>query len=187
MTLLLNNPDILKKASAEIDAHVGNERLIQESDMPNLPYLHCILNEVLRLYPGGPLLVPHESRENVSVGGYEIPTGTMLLVNAYHIHRDPSIWEEPTKFKPERFESGKADAKQMLPFGMGRRRCPGEGLAIREVGLILGTFIQCFDWRRTGDELVDLSEGSGLTLPKAVSLEAIYRPRQGMMNALSAL
>ncbi|XP_078176461.1 (+)-piperitol/(+)-sesamin synthase CYP81Q2-like [Carex rostrata] len=187
ITLLLNNPDVLKKASVEIDAHVGTKRLVQESDLPNLPYLHCILNEVLRLYPAGPLLVPHESRESVSIGGYEIPRGTMLLVNAYHIHRDPSLWDEPTKFMPERFESDNADAKKMIPFGMGRRRCPGEGLAIREVGLILGTFIQCFDWKRIGDELIDTGEGSGLTLPKAVPLEAMYRPRQVMMDVLSTL
>ncbi|KAJ4749467.1 Cytochrome P450 [Rhynchospora pubera] len=187
MTLLLNNPQVLKKAAAEIDAHVGSERLIQESDMPNLPYLHCILNEVLRLYPGGPLLVPHQSRENVSLGGYEIPKGTMLLVNAYQIHRDPSMWDEPTKFKPERFK-GKAElAKRMIPFGMGRRRCPGEGLAIREVGLILGTFIQCFDWERIGEKFIDLTEGSGLTLPKAAPLEAMYRPRHAMMKVLSSL
>ncbi|KAJ4805843.1 Cytochrome P450 [Rhynchospora pubera] len=189
MTLLLNNPDILKKASAEIDAHVGNKRLIQESDMPNLPYLQCIINEVLRLYPGGAILLPHKSRENVSLGGYEIPAGTILLVNTYQIHRDPSLWEEPTKFKPERFESGKLEAnKQMMfPFGMGRRRCPGEALAMREIGLILGTLIQCFDWQRIGDELVDMSEGPGLTLPKAVPLEAIYRPRLTMMDVLSAI
>ncbi|KAJ1688251.1 hypothetical protein LUZ63_019641 [Rhynchospora breviuscula] len=187
MTLLLNNPQALKKAAAEIDAQVGSERLIQEYDMPNLLYLHCIFNEVLRLYPAGPLLVPHESRKNVTLGGYEIPQGTMLLVNAYHIHRDPSLWDEPTKFKPERFE-GKAElAKRMIPFGMGRRRCPGEGLAIRQVGLVLGTFIQCFDWERIGEELVDLTEGSGLSVPKAVPLEALYRPRHAMMKVLSGL
>ncbi|KAJ3679402.1 hypothetical protein LUZ60_017413 [Juncus effusus] len=185
MTLLLNNPDVLKKATHEINEHVGNERLIRESDMANLPYLHSILQEVLRLYPGGPLLVPHESREQVSIGGYEIPSGTMLLVNAYHIHRDPSLWDEPTKFKPERFE-GESKTKGMIPFGMGRRRCPGEGLAVREVGLILGTLIQCFDWKRVGDELVDMTEGSGLTLPKAVPLEALYRPRPVMKKVLSS-
>ncbi|XP_078176231.1 cytochrome P450 81Q32-like [Carex rostrata] len=187
ITLLLNNPDILKKASAEIDTHVGNKRLVLESDMPNLPYLHCILNEVFRLYPGGPLLVPHQSREHVFIEGYEIPQGTMLVVNAYHIHRDPSLWDEPTKFMPERFESGNAEVKKMITFGMGRRRCPGEGLAVRQVGLMLGTFIQCFDWKRIGDELIDTSEGSGLTLPKAVPLEAMYRPRQVMMDVLSTL
>ncbi|KAJ1698314.1 hypothetical protein LUZ63_006826 [Rhynchospora breviuscula] len=187
MSLLLNNPEVLKKAAAEIEKNIGNERLIEESDIAKIPYLQCILNEVLRLFPGGPLLVPHESREDVTIRGYNVPRGTMLLVNAYHIQRDPDMWEEPEKFKPERFENGKAEGKWMIPFGMGRRRCPGEGLAMREVGLILGTLIQCFDWQRMGDELVDLTEGSGLTLPKAVPLEALYRPREAMVDILAKL
>ncbi|KAJ3698775.1 hypothetical protein LUZ61_002480 [Rhynchospora tenuis] len=178
MSHILNDPEVLVKATYEIDKHVGNERLMEESDMANLPYLNCILNEVLRLYPGGPLLVPHESRKDVIVRGYNIPRGTILLVNVYYIHRDPNVWEEPTKFKPERFEDGKAEGKWMIPFGMGRRRCPGEGLAMREVGLILGTLVQCYDWRRMGNELVDLTEGSGLTIPKAVPLEVMYRPHR---------
>ncbi|XP_078153471.1 (+)-piperitol/(+)-sesamin synthase CYP81Q1-like [Carex rostrata] len=187
MAILLNNPQVLKKAATEIDKHVGNERLIKESDMDQVPYLGCIMREVLRIYPGGPLLLPHESREDVTIGGYNIPRETMVLVNVYQIHRDPDIWEEPEKFKPERFENEKAEGKFMIPFGMGRRRCPGEGLAMREVGLILGTLIQCFDWERTTNELIDLTEGSGLTLPKAVPLEAMYRPREAMMKVLSGL
>ncbi|XP_078158785.1 (+)-piperitol/(+)-sesamin synthase CYP81Q2-like [Carex rostrata] len=187
MAHLLNNPQVLKKAAAEIDKSVGNERLINESDMDQVPYLGCIIREVLRLYPGAPLLLPHESREDVTIGGYKIPHGTMLLVNVYHIHRDPDIWEEPEKFMPERFDNGKAEGKFMIPFGMGRRRCPGEGLAMREVGLILGTLIQCFDWERTTNDLVDLTEGSSLALPKVVPLEAMYRPREAMMKILSGL
>ncbi|XP_078165457.1 isoflavone 3'-hydroxylase-like [Carex rostrata] len=187
MANLLNNPQVLKKAAAEIDKHVGNDRLINESDIALVPYLGYIMSEVLRLYPGAPLLLPHESREDVTIGDYNIPHGTMLFVNVYHIHRDPNIWEEPMKFKPERFNNGKAEGKFMIPFGMGRRRCPGEGLAMRQVGLILGTLIQCFDWKRTTNELVDLTEGSGLTLPKAVPLEAMYRPREAMMEVLSGL
>jgi cytochrome P450 len=187
MTSLVNNPEALQKAAAEIDEHVGNERLIEESDMTHLPYLQCILNEVLRLYPGTPLLVPHQSSEDVTIGGYSIPCGTMILVNAYQIHRDPDTWEEPSKFRPERFANGKTENSWIIPFGMGRRRCPGEGLAMRELGLILGTLIQCFHWQRIGDELVDLIEGSGLTLPKAVPLQAMYRPRENMIKVLSGL
>jgi cytochrome P450 len=187
MTSLLNNPEVLKKATAEIDEHVGNERLIKESDMTHLPYLQCILNEVLRLYPGGPLLLPHQSREDIIIGGYNIPCGTMILVNAYQIHRDPDKWDQPSKFMPERFANKKTENLWMIPFGMGRRKCPGEGLAMREVGLILGTMIQCFDWKRIGDELVDLTEGSGLTLRKAIPLEAMYCPRENMIKVLSGL
>ncbi|KAJ3690429.1 hypothetical protein LUZ61_019593 [Rhynchospora tenuis] len=184
MALLLNNPDVLQKARAEIDAQVGNQRLIQESDLNHLPYLHCIISETLRLYPAGPLLVPHESREEISLGGYEIPKGTMLLVNIYQIQRDPQIWEEPIKFRPERFEDGRSNGKWMAPFGMGRRRCPGEALATREIGVVLGALIQCFDWQRIGSEPIDLTEGSGLTIPKAAPLEVMYRPRKIMTDVL---
>ncbi|KAJ3682522.1 hypothetical protein LUZ60_015095 [Juncus effusus] len=187
MALLLNHPDILNKATAEIDTRVGNNRLIQESDTTNLPYLNCILSETLRLFPAGPLLVPHESREEISLGGYEIPKETMLLVNIYQIQRDAENWEEPTKFKPERFENGNAEGKWMIPFGMGRRKCPGEALAMREMGIMLGTLIQCFDWEKIGDGPVDLTEGAGLTIPKATPLEALYRPRHAMMKVLSEL
>ncbi|KAJ6835321.1 isoflavone 3'-hydroxylase [Iris pallida] len=187
MSLLLNNPDKLKKAKAELDAQSGNGRLIQESDLPNLPYLHCVITETLRLYPAGPLLIPHKSQDECVVGGYSIPRGTMLLVNAYAIHRDSKTWEEPEKFVPERFEESKGEGRKMLPFGMGRRRCPGEGLATRMVGLGLGTMIQCFDWKRIGEEELDMSEGSGLTLPKAHPLKAMYRPSQSMISILSCL
>lgn len=180
---LLNNQIVYKKAIAEIDTHVGTDRLIQESDLACLPYLNCIVNEVLRLNPGSPLLIPHEAREEVLLEGYVIPRGTMLLVNAYQIHRDPQTWDDPTKFKPERFE-GKEEGNWMIPFGMGRRKCPGEELARREVGIILGCLIQYFDWERIDNELINLSEGSGLTLPKAIPVEALYRPRQVMLKAL---
>jgi cytochrome P450 len=183
---LLNEPDILKKAISEIDAHVGNERLIEESDMVNVPYLQHIINETLRVFPTAPLLVPHESSKEVTIGDYEIPPGTMLVVNVYQIQRSPEIWDKPTKFMPERFEQKDAGTKWMIPFGMGRRRCPG-GLAMREMGLVLGTLIQCFDWERVGGKPVDMTEGVGLTLPMAVPLEALYRPRQAMIKVLSEL
>ncbi|ONK64790.1 uncharacterized protein A4U43_C07F29950 [Asparagus officinalis] len=187
MSILLNNPDELHKAQAEIDQHTNNKNMLQESDLPNLPYLNQIVTETLRLYPVGPLLVPHESRTHCTIGGYDVDPGTMLLVNAYAIQRDPTVWDEPDKFMPERFEDAKVDEGKLFPFGIGRRRCPGEGLARRVVGLVLGSLIQCFEWERVGMEKVDMSEGSGLTMPRAVALEAMCRPREGMMEVLSAL
>ncbi|XP_020580019.1 cytochrome P450 81E8-like [Phalaenopsis equestris] len=188
LTLLLNNPLKLLRATREIDEKVGHERLIEEADLINLSYLKCIIKETLRLYPAGPLLVPHESREDCTVGGYHIPQGTMLLVNAYAIHRDPKKWPEPNNFLPERFEDvdvGKVG--DMLSFGMGRRKCPGESLAMKEMGLVLGTLIQCFEWKRVTPQEIDLREGAGLTMPKANPLEALCRPRDAMMNVLSHL
>ncbi|RWW35645.1 hypothetical protein BHE74_00059398 [Ensete ventricosum] len=172
---------------SEIDARVGNGRWLEESDLPSLPYLHCVVTETLRMYPAGPLMVPHESSDECVVVGFHVPRGTILLVNAYAMHRDPKTWDEPARFIPERFEGGKGEGKWMAPFGMGRRKCPGEGLAARMVGLALGTLIQCFEWGRVGDKEVDMAEGSGLSLPKAVALEATCRPRPRLAHLLSEL
>jgi len=189
LTLLLNHPESLKKVRDEIDARVGHERLVTDSDLPNLFYLHNVVKETLRLYPAGPLLVPHESSAECTVAGYDIPRGTMLLINAYAIHRDPDLWDDPTRFRPERFGEAEEAGKgfRMMPFGAGRRSCPGELMANRVMGLALGSLIQCFEWERIGEEEVDLAEGQGLTLPKAVPLEALYKPRTIMMDVLSQL
>lgn len=187
MSLLLNNPQVLQKAREEIEKSVGRSRLMDESDLADLPYLQCIISETLRLYPVVPLLVPHESSKDCWVGGYSIPGGTMLLVNVYAMQRDPNMWEEPTKFRPERFEEGKAEGKWMLPFGMGRRGCPGEGLARKVLGLAAGTLVQCFEWERVGGEVVDMREGSGITTPRAARLEAMCRPRPEMLPLLQKL
>ncbi|XP_019174303.1 PREDICTED: isoflavone 2'-hydroxylase-like [Ipomoea nil] len=187
LSLLLNHPEILKAAQKEIDDLTGQKRLIQESDLGNLPYLHCILNEIMRMFPAGPLLVPHESSEECTVGGYRVPAGTMLMINVYSIQRDPKYWDEPEKFKPERFEgfAGVRDGFKMMPFGSGRRSCPGEGLALRMVGLSLGSLIQCFDWERIGSEMVDMTEGIGLTMPKALPLTANCKTRPFVADLLS--
>ncbi|KAF5817584.1 putative oxidoreductase [Helianthus annuus] len=189
MSLLLNHPQVLKKAQNEIDTVIGNNRLVDESDIPNLPYLRCIINETLRLYPAGPLLVPHEASSDCVVGGYNVPRGTMLIVNQWAIHHDPKVWDEPETFNPERFEGleGTRDGFKLLPFGSGRRSCPGEGLAVRMLGMTLGSIIQCFDWERTSEELVDMTEGPGLTMPKAIPLVAKCKPRVEMTNLLSDL
>lgn len=186
MSLLLNHPAVLKKAQVEIDSVVGLDRLLNESDLSKLPYLHCIINETMRMYRAGLLLIPHESSEECHVGGYRVPSGTMLLINVYSIHRDPRHWREPKKFEPERFEGmeGARDGRKTMPFGSGRRVCPGETLALRMLGVTLGSLIQCFEWGRTGKELADMTEGTGLTMPKARPLVARCRPRECMRSAL---
>lgn len=189
LSLLLNNPKVLKKAHQEIDDRLGHDRLIEELDLAQLPYLRSIIKETLRMYPAGPLLVPHESSKECSVGGFRIPQGTMLLVNLWAIQSDHKIWGDPTEFRPERFEGveGDRDGFKFVPFGSGRRGCPGEALAIRIVGLALGSLIQCFDWERVDEQMVDMTEGGGLTLPKAQPVLAKCRPRPTMVNLLSQL
>ncbi|GJT01790.1 cytochrome P450 [Tanacetum coccineum] len=184
-SLLLNHPDILNKAQKEIDSHVGRTRLIDESDLSSLPYLCCILNETLRMYPAGPLLGPHESSDDCVIGGYHIPRGTMLLVNQWAIHHDPNLWSDPERFHPERFEGiGGRGEFRFMPFGFGRRSCPGEGLAMRMVGLTLGLLLQSFDWERISEDMVDMTEGHGLTMPKFQPLVAKCRPRLMTQNLI---
>ena len=185
ITNLLNHPNILKKARDEIDSQIGEEKLIKESDVSKLHYLQSIISETLRLYPAAPLLVPHMSSADCTIGGYDVPNGTMLLVNAWAILRDPKVWDDATSFKPERFENGEVEAHKLMPFGMGRRTCPGADLAQRTVSLTLGSLIQSFEWERVTTKEVDINEGSGITMPKAMPLEAMCKARPIMHKLLS--
>ncbi|KAL8044562.1 hypothetical protein ABFX02_08G053300 [Erythranthe guttata] len=185
MSALLNHPEKMERARAEVDTVVGKDRLINESDIQNLPYLQSIISETLRLFPAAPLLVPHEASADCKVSGYDIPRGTILLVNAWAIHRDPTVWDDATSFKPERFEGGgEAGTPKLMPFGMGRRSCPGMGLANRVMGLGLGSLIQCFEWERVDGALVDLTEGRGLSMPKLTPLEAMCKARDVLQIGL---
>lgn len=188
LSLLLNNPQVLHKAQMEIDTVIGNDRYIDESDLVRLPYLHCIINETLRMYPVAPILPPRESSADTIVGGYHVPKNTWLTLNIWAIQNDPNIWPDPRKFRPERFENVKGERMdyQFIPFGSGRRACPGEGLAMRIIGLTLGSLIQCFEWERMGEEQEDMQESVGVTMWKSKALCAKCRPRMGMIKLLSS-
>ena len=182
---LLNNPEVLKKAREELDTQIGEKRLVEESDVSKLPYLQGIISETLRLNPAAPMLVPHLTSNDCTISGYKIPRDTIVLVNAWAIHRDPNQWEEPTLFKPERHQKSESidhHISKLIPFGVGRRACPGSGMAQRVVGLTLAALIQCYEWERIGDEKVDMSEGRGVTMPKMVPLEAMCKPRPIIHN-----
>lgn len=189
MSLLTNHPDTTAKARDEINLNVGKHRIMSEFDLPNLPFLRCIINETLRLHPPAPIIPAHESSKDCIVGGFHVPCGTMLLVNAWAIQRDPELWTNPTSFRPERFVEGGREREgskgSFMPFGMGRRACPGEGLAMRVVGLALGALIQCFEWEK-GSEEVDLSEATGLIVHKARPLEVLCRPCGYLKKALES-
>ncbi|KAG0521431.1 hypothetical protein BDA96_08G159600 [Sorghum bicolor] len=189
MAQLLTHPEAMLKARAEIDANVGRSRLVEESDMTNLPYLQCVIKETLRLCPVGPVIPAHEAMEDCSVGGFHVRRGTMILVNAWVIHRDPKLWEAPEVFRPERFLDTAMVTMvtaPLLPFGLGRRRCPGEGMAMRLMGLTLAALVQCFDWDVGESGAVDMTEGAGLSMPMTKPLAAICRPREIVKSVLSA-
>ncbi|RID77217.1 hypothetical protein BRARA_A00145 [Brassica rapa] len=185
MACLLNHPESMEKAKQEIHEKIGQDRLIDEPDLANLPYLQNIVSETFRLYPAAPLLVPRSPMEDIKVGGYDVPRGTMVMVNAWAIHRDPSLWSEPEKFKPERFNSGGEDVHKLMPFGNGRRSCPGAGLGQRIVTLALGSLIQCFDWEKVNGEKIDMTETPGMAMRKKEPLRALCRSRP-IMNKLRA-
>ncbi|XP_065880257.1 cytochrome P450 81C13-like [Euphorbia lathyris] len=192
MSLLLNHPQVMQKLKAEIAKYVGNDHLLNDLDLTKLPYLRCVVNETLRLYPPGPLLLPHFSSETCTVGGYEVQKGTMLLVNVWSMHRDPNVWEDPNEFKPERFEGdiGEQVGSKYIPFGMGRRACPGAGMGIRMVSLALGALIQCFNWEineKDGLDKVDMAVHFGISLSKAKPLSALCTPVPELVQLLSQL
>ncbi|KAJ8557202.1 hypothetical protein K7X08_002827 [Anisodus acutangulus] len=138
LSLLLNNPEALKKAQIEIDTHIGeSSRLLDDSDLAQLPYLHGIINETLRMCPV----------DECIIGDFRVPPGTMLLVNLWAIQNNVKLWEDPNEFKPVRFIEfkGQQEGFRLTLFGNGRRRCPGENLAVHVVGLALGSLVQCFE------------------------------------------
>ncbi|KAL6012487.1 hypothetical protein ACLOJK_002976 [Asimina triloba] len=183
LTLLLNNPQALEKAQDELDRHVGRDRRVDESDIKDLVYLQAIAKETMRLYPAAPLSVPHEAAEDCFVGGYHIPAGTQLLTNIWKLHRDPNVWSDPLEFRPERFLTSHADLDvrgqhfEYIPFGSGRRSCPGISFALQVLHLTLANLIHGFDLATPGNEAVDMTESIGLTMPKEKPLEVFFSPR----------
>ncbi|CAL9025947.1 unnamed protein product [Prunus brigantina] len=180
---LINHPEVMKKARQEIDSIVGKNRLVEESDIANLRYLQAIVKETLRLHPTGPLIM-RESTEACSIGGYEIPAKIRLFVNVWAINKDPNHWEKPLEFEPERFVTEEGSGKSqldvrgqhfhLLPFGSGRRGCPGTSLALQVVQTTLAAMIQCFEWKvEGGSNNVNMEEAAGIILPRAHPLVCV--------------
>ncbi|XP_024521429.1 flavonoid 3'-monooxygenase-like [Selaginella moellendorffii] len=170
---LLNNPEIMKKAQEELDVVVGGGRTVLESDFPKLTYLEAIIKETFRIHPPTPLLVPRMSTQACALGqSFHIPKGATTIVNYYSIGRDPEVWENPAKFWPERFLGLAIDVKghdfELIPFGAGRRICPGMSLGLKTVYLTLGNLLHGFDWHRLPGKNYGVDETFGaVTWPKS--------------------
>ncbi|PSR88003.1 Geraniol 8-hydroxylase [Actinidia chinensis var. chinensis] len=183
MTEVLHNPETMKKAKEELAQVIGKGKAIEESDIARLPYLRAIVKETLRIHPPVPFLIPRKLEVDVEICGYEIPKGTQILVNVWAIGRDPSTWANATSFMPERFLDSEIDFRgqdfELIPFGAGRRICPGLPLAIRMVPVMLGSLINSFDWTLEGGiapKDMNMEEKFGITIQKAHPLQAIPRP-----------
>ncbi|KZV53588.1 geraniol 8-hydroxylase-like [Dorcoceras hygrometricum] len=180
MAELIRNPTKMAKARHELQTLIGHDKQVQESDISSLPYLNAVVKESMRLHPIGPLLIPHKAETDVEMCGYLIPKNASVMVNVWAIGRDPSIWHDPERFEPERFFDRKIEFKghdfELIPFGSGRRICPGMTLADRMVHLVVANMIHDFDWKLEGGmkpEELDLNENFTFSLHKAVPLKAI--------------
>ncbi|KAI7997833.1 Cytochrome P450 98A2 [Camellia lanceoleosa] len=184
MAELIKNPRVQQKAQEELDRVIGSERVMIEPDFSNLPYLQCIAKESLRLHPPTPLMLPHRANANVKIGGYDIPKGSSVHVNVWAVARDPAVWKNPMEFRPERFFEEDVDMKghdyRLLPFGAGRRVCPGAQLGINLVTSMLGHLLHHFVWTPSEGvkpEEIDMSENPGLVTYMKTPVQAVAKPR----------
>ncbi|KAL5997304.1 hypothetical protein ACLOJK_008234 [Asimina triloba] len=173
MTELARHPQSMKKVQEEVRQVAGRQGRVEEDAVPQLHYMKAVIKETLRLHPPVPLLVPRESMEKCILDGYEIPAKTRVLINTYAIGRDPQNWDEPLEFKPERFIGSDIDIKgqdfELLPFGGGRRGCPGYTFGLATIEIALARLLYHFDWKLPEGvkaEDVDLGEIFGLATRK---------------------
>ncbi|KAG2688602.1 hypothetical protein I3760_09G104100 [Carya illinoinensis] len=168
MLEMMRNPTVLEKAQAEIRQAFGGKKKIHEKDVGNLSYLKLVIQETLRLHPPLPVLIPRECTEPCEIDGYEIPVKTKVIINAWAIARDPAYWNHAESFMPERFAGSSTDFRgtsfEFIPFGAGRRMCPGLSFGLANVELPLAQLLYHFDWElpgRTKPEDLDMSETVG--------------------------
>ncbi|XP_030462863.1 cytochrome P450 81D11-like [Syzygium oleosum] len=127
MILLLNHSEAMRRACDKIESEVGHDHLLKESNLTNLNYLQNVFSETMRLYPIAPLLLPHESSEDTTIGNFHVPRGMTLLVNAWSLHRDPKLWVDAERFMPERFDNDKESTEgfKMIPSMPEGKLVPG--------------------------------------------------------------
>ncbi|KAL4387801.1 hypothetical protein GQ457_09G027230 [Hibiscus cannabinus] len=190
MTFLMKNPSCLEKTQAEVRNLVGEKGFVNEDDVQGLTYLKAVIKETFRLQPADPLLLPRETLRECSIGGYQVQAKTLVYVNIWAIGRDPETWENPEQFCPERFIGNSIDYKglnfELIPFGAGRRVCPGMRMGVAEVELALANLLYKFDWEMpTGmsREDIDLAAVPGIAVHKKNNLVLLAR-KIGVSNTM---
>nr|XP_043620721.1 cytochrome P450 Tp4149-like [Erigeron canadensis] len=181
---LVRNPHVMKKLQTEVTKIAQGRSMISEDDLQEMHYLKAVMKESLRLHIPVPLLVTREAKEDVKVMEYDIAQGTQVMINAWAIARDPLIWEEPEKFNPERFLNSSIDYKgfdfELLPFGAGRRGCPGTEFATVINELAIANIVLNYDLAVPNEgnpEEIDMSGTSGLTVHKKSHLLVVPTSR----------
>ncbi|XP_019457306.1 PREDICTED: cytochrome P450 71A1-like [Lupinus angustifolius] len=177
-TELMRNPSIMKKVQEELRRVVRYKTVVDENDMKQMNYLKCVLKETLRLHPPVPLLVPRETTSSVKLRGYDIPSKTRVIMNAFAIQRDPEVWDKADEFYPDRFENSEVEFKtqdvEFIAFGNGRRGCPGISFGVNFSMYVIANLLYWFDWKLPESvghvKDIDMSERYGLTVNKKVPL-----------------
>ncbi|KAI5391571.1 cytochrome P450 83B1 [Lathyrus oleraceus] len=177
MTALIKNPRVLKKLQEEIRNSRSEKDFLNEDDIQNFSYLKAVIKETLRMYLPGPLLVPRETRQECIIGGYQIPAKAIVFVNAWAIHRDANVWKDPEEFYPERFLESSVNFYgqdfELIPFGAGRRVCPGISMGVALLELIVANLLYSFDWELPyglQKEDIDTERSAGLAQHKKIPL-----------------
>ncbi|CAI0397166.1 unnamed protein product [Linum tenue] len=184
MSEMIKHPEVMRKAQTEVREAFGEKGGdVEEASLHRLKYLDNVIKESLRLHPPGPLLLPRENRESVELCGYHVPAKTKVFVNAWTINRDPRYWSEAEAFCPERFDDRVIDYKgndfQFIPFGAGRRICPGFDFGVEVVKLTLANLIFHFNWKLPGEmrpESLDMTERLGASVGREYALLVIPVP-----------
>ncbi|CAO2210539.1 unnamed protein product [Urochloa humidicola] len=198
MAELMRNPELMVKLKAEVrDNTPKRQEMVAQDDIASMAYLRAVVKETLRLHPPAPLLLPHLSMVDCEVDGYTIPSGTRVIVNEWAIGRDPESWEKAEEFMPERFMEGGSAAAidfrgndfQFVPFGAGRRICPGLNFGMATVEIMLANLVYCFDWELPAGkkkEDIDLTVVFGLTVHPKEKLILVPKARDNVVRALHA-
>ncbi|ONK71583.1 uncharacterized protein A4U43_C04F10190 [Asparagus officinalis] len=182
MTELMRHPEVLKRAQAEVRDLVGDKGKVEETDLHQFHYLKLVVKETLRIHPPGTLLLPREITQQCKINGYDIPANSRLFVNAWTIGRDAGVWENPEVFRPERFVDSPIDFKghhfELIPFGAGRRICPGMEIGLLVVELALANLLYVFDWELPDGmvkEDLNMDEAPGVDVAKKAPLFLVAR------------
>ncbi|XP_052483632.1 carnosic acid synthase isoform X1 [Gossypium raimondii] len=189
MAVLMQHPEIMEKVKKELSDVVGVNNTVEEYHLSNLSYLNAVIKETFRLHPALPLLVPRCPARSVHLNGYTIPKGSRLFINMWCIHRDPLIWENPLEFRPERFLNDPDNSNhygndfRFMPFGSGRRKCPGIPLEEKLLFFILASLLHSFEWRLPHGTVLDMSSKFGIVMKKKEPTLLIPAPRLTNLDA----
>ncbi|VAI52810.1 unnamed protein product [Triticum turgidum subsp. durum] len=180
MAELIQNPEVMTELQAEVRSVAEGKEMVTEEDLNGMIYLKGVIKETLRLHSPVPLFVPHLSTADCDIEGYTIPSGTRVIINGWALSRDPAYWESAEEFMPERFMENvgstmihdfKGSNFHFLPFGTGRRVCPGMNFGMATVEIMLANLMYHFNWDLpAGTVKINMTESFGVTMGRKENL-----------------